>query len=539
MIERMKRSIIHPFLLALFPVLSLFVRNAEQLAFREAIGTVIAVSIFAVSLWLLVGYVVKNRNKSAIIVSASLVSFFSYGHVLLVLAAVLYRTQILREASLLLLASKSVSLAYLVAWCVLLGAVFYLTMKTASDLCLITQFLNILSVSVIVAVAANWCYVRARADEVSVYIDSWQKNAHLEKPTNSVTPGSLPDIYYIILDGYARADILKEMYQVDNSELLSYLTEKGFYVANESRANYCQTGLSLASSLNLTYLDGLVSQIGNGSSNRLPLAVMIENNRVVRHLRDYGYTMAVFSTGYSITEIASADVRMSPCWSLNAFQNKLINATPLPVFLELPFLKTQRDFHRERILYTLDHLADATEIDGPTFVFAHIVAPHPPFVFGAHGEHVQLDREYAFGMFTLADGSHFTAIAGKDEYVRSYRNQLAFISARLQIAIEEILSRSPEPPIIIIQADHGPGSMLDWQSAQDSSLPERMSILNAYHFPDQDYGALYQGITPVNTFRVLLNGYFGTGYEILEDKSYFSLIDRPYSFIDVTDKVTK
>jgi len=536
-IERMNRGIIHPFLLALFPVLSLFVRNAEQLAFREAIGTVIAVFIFAVSLWLFVGYLVKNRNKSAVIVSALLVSFFSYGH--LAVVSVLYRMQVLHEASFLLLGSKWVSLLYLSIWGVLLGAVFYFTVKATSDLCLITKFLNVLSVSVIVAVAANWCYVRVRAGEVSTYIDSWREDAHLEQPTNSVTPGSLPDIYYIILDGYARADILKEVYQVDNSELLSYLTQKGFYVANRSRANYCQTGLSLASSLNLTYLDGLVSQIGNESSNRLPLAVMIENNRVVRHLRDYGYTLTAFSTGYSITEIAGADVRMAPRWSLSAFQNKLINATPLPVFLELPFLKTQRDFHRERILYTLDHLADATEIDAPTFVFAHIVAPHPPFVFGAHGEHVRLDREYAFGVFTLADGSHFTAIAGRHDYVKDYRNQLAFISARLQIAIEEILSRSPEPPIIIIQADHGPGSMLDWQSAQDSNLPERMSILNAYHFPDQDYSTLYQGISPVNTFRVLLNGYFGAGYEILEDKSYFSPIDRPYSFIDVTDEVTK
>ena len=66
-----------------------------------------------------------------------------------------------------------------------------------------------------------------------------------------------------------------------------------------------------------------------------------------------------------------------------------------------------------------------------------------------------------------------------------------------------------------------------------------MSILNAYYFSDQKYDKLYPEITPVNTFRVIFDQYFGADLPLLEDKNYFSLWNTPYEFIEVTDKVNK
>jgi hypothetical protein len=194
--------------------------------------------------------------------------------------------------------------------------------------------------------------------------------------------------------------------------------------------------------------------------------------------------------------------------------------------------------HRERIQHTLDHLVDAVEIDSPTFVFAHVLAPHPPFVFGEDGTPTQPEKRFTvIGSFSLADGHEATTFAGRSAYVESYRRQLEYITDRLQVAITQILERSSTPPIIILQADHGPGSMLDWRSVEDSNLVERMAIFNAYYFPDQNYQALSQNITPVNTFRVVFNTYWHTDYDILSDRSYLSTPHAPYSFIDVTERV--
>ena len=71
----------------------------------------------------------------------------------------------------------------------------------------------------------------------------------------------------------------------------------------------------------------------------------------------------------------------------------------------------------------------------------------------------------------------------------------------------------------------------------NTDLKERMSILNAYYFPGQKYEGLYGRISPVNSFRVVLNSYFGAKLRLLPDRSFFSTWPEPYQFIDVTEAV--
>jgi hypothetical protein len=68
-------------------------------------------------------------------------------------------------------------------------------------------------------------------------------------------------------------------------------------------------------------------------------------------------------------------------------------------------------------------------------------------------------------------------------------------------------------------------------------MKERMAILTAIYFDDQNYEMLYPEITPVNIFRVIFNKYFSQNYELLKDKSYFSKWWGRYQFIDLTEKL--
>jgi hypothetical protein len=115
--------------------------------------------------------------------------------------------------------------------------------------------------------------------------------------------------------------------------------------------------------------------------------------------------------------------------------------------------------------------------------------------------------------------------------IRSYLNE------RMVEVVDAILSNSKQPPIIIIQGDHGPGNYFNMIEPDNTCLKERYSILNAYYFPNHDYDTLYPGITPVNSFRVVFNQYFGTSLELLEDKSYYATWLAPYVFSDVSDEV--
>jgi hypothetical protein len=120
-------------------------------------------------------------------------------------------------------------------------------------------------------------------------------------------------------------------------------------------------------------------------------------------------------------------------------------------------------------------------------------------------------------------------------YIQGYVGQLTYVNKLLLQTIDGILFHSKNPPIVIIQADHGPGAYLDWNSTENNCLKERYSIFNAYYLPQGGTNRIQDDITPVNTFPIILNSYFGTNFPLLENKEYFSTRDSPYNFIDVSD----
>ena len=99
--------------------------------------------------------------------------------------------------------------------------------------------------------------------------------------------------------------------------------------------------------------------------------------------------------------------------------------------------------------------------------------------------------------------------------------------------IDSILANNKNS-IIILQGDHGPCLLADWEKPDETCWKECYSILNAYYMPANVADKFYNSITPVNTFRIISNTYFGTSYKLLEDRSYFY---KKGKLIDVTDKV--
>ena len=171
--------------------------------------------------------------------------------------------------------------------------------------------------------------------------------------------------------------------------------------------------------------------------------------------------------------------------------------------------------HGERILFALE--IDGTgvlNLPSPKFVFIHIVSPHTPFIFSVRDEFV--DQTEPFTLFENEDNT-------LSENHRGYRDQVEFINVKVLKMVRDIMDASEIPPIIIIQGDHG----------SSNSIRDRMAILNAYHLPDGGDQMLYESITPVNSFRIIFNYYFGGTFTLLEDQSYFSDHDDVYNFIKV------
>jgi hypothetical protein len=490
--------------------------------------------IVAAVSWLMLALVLKKKSKAALLVSLALLLFFSFGH----LEDTIGRLFVTLSA---FIGPKKISLS-LTGLLFAAGAFFII--RTRRSLAFVTSLANSVSTILVTVSIITIAFGLLRSPRIlQSPVQKSAKTAVAGDPLSS----AYPDIYYIILDGYGRADVLRELYNYDNDEFLEHLAARGFFIATEARTNYCQTALSLGSSLNMRYLDPVADHLDLGSSDRTPLARLISQNAVMEFLHGMGYTSVAFSTGYYDTEIRTADVYLDPgvaYWFLDEFQNGLLGTTPLPILLSkldrFSFLPTgigrlQSDTHRNRILYTLSHLERIPSRPGPHFVFAHIILPHPPFLFGPDGEHI-----YPEGVFSMSDGSHMVGPTGMapQEYVRKYSDQLSYANQLIKNVVDSILTHSPRPPIIILQGDHGPGSQLDWENLDNTNARERLTILNAYYLPDGGDSCLYNGISPVNSFRLIFNHYFGTRYELLDDRSFYSTWAQPYDFRDVTERLS-
>jgi hypothetical protein len=531
-----KPFIVHPLLFALFPTVFLYSRNMSEYPPAVMVIPAAVCLLLALMLWLVFGLIFRSIGKGALITSLFLLLFFSYGQLYdLLWYFFSVRPFTLREGA-------NFVLKPLFALLFLGGG--FLLLRTRHEPAGLTRWANAVTVILIAVPLTTMFFAFLAGGSRPTAADG----IPVEQPAAEKrdTQAQLPDIYYIILDGFAREDVLADLYEYPDSRLYNYLRQRGFYIGGRSGSNYCQTTLSLSSSLNYKYLDADEDGYYANAKDTQALDRILLNSRVVRFLRERGYTTMAFATGSPATEMRDADVFLEPASKvgfLDEFQSGLINSTALPFLIPstkpVPFWgerlsHLQAEARRELILRTADLLAEMPQRVSPKFVFAHLVAPHPPFIFGPNGE--PRDPPIAW---SLADGNWLIGRLNtrQDGYIMLYRDQLQFIEKIIVTAIESILAASSQPPIIVLQSDHGPGAYLDWNSSERTNMRERLSILNAYYLPHGGDSLLYDTITPVNTFRVILNRYFDQNLELLPDASYYSMWEKPFWFIPVSQAV--
>ncbi|MBN2231031.1 MAG: hypothetical protein JW779_15710, partial [Candidatus Thorarchaeota archaeon] len=323
-----------------------------------------------------------------------------------------------------------------------------------------------------------------------------------------------PDIYYIILDGYPSNDYFLREFGYDNSDFTDALEERGFFVAYDSLSNYGATLGSLPSSLNMRYLteDDRLFSADSVAYARWLLA----NNKTAYDLQERGYEYIFMLSGFvSPSDIADINIDFYPrgphyietdgvqdnSWYYKQPFWPLLVKTTMAYPLE-DRLVTNGDDRRygwydepQRILAIFDEAEKIPLREEATFSFIHIIKPHEPVSFDKHGNIIKRLPTQRDNFFA----------------------QLEFINRRTLQMIDSILAQSSVPPIVIIQGDHGSRLGDARRGSRDMTFFE---ILNAYHFPNGGEKVLSSSITPVNTFRVMFNYYFGTDYELLEDHFY-------------------
>ncbi len=464
-----KFLVIYPILLAVFPVLFLYTQNIDQTTAQQALSPLRYAVLGTLVVWLLFYLLIRNIFKAGLATTLLVMLFFFYGRFYALLED--------RGVSI----PHSILLPLLV---LVLGYLVYFIKVRRRDFQSTTKVLNLIAVVLILTNVFN-----IASYQIDKPIPANQ--VALSQPADTmaaVSTEAQPDIYFIILDEYASPTVMKDLFGYDDSEFMNDLKSQNFYLASDSQMHNNETIRAVASILNMEY-----------TPESEPIEVTyqrIENNAVVSFLRSKGYQYIYFGQWYdeqryqipadiSFNFYAAAEKgTLTPEYS-----SILWNTTALRPFYNYLFGDQYEGYYRNGLLNTLSQLEKVPEMPGTKFVYAHLLCPHPPFVFGANGEPVASTKYYE--------------VTDKQYYLGQY----IFISQEIEKAVQEILDKSSSDPIIIVQSDHGPRWTDQWEQ-----------ILNAYHLPGDGNILLYPNISPVNSFRLIFNHYFQTSYEMLEDR---------------------
>lgn len=479
---------IYPLLFGFFPSLSLLSTNIGDARFRELWLLLAIVTAIAVLAGAVLYPVFKNRHKVALLVAAFWIPFHAYGALVDGLKAGLRDPQVSLVP--VLVAAAVLGLVGVA----LLGFVW----RTKLDIAPVTSALNKISTCLLIVPLLTYG-VAVLGQEPPVredVADNAQKLTAEER-------AKLPDIYYIIPDSYPRADVLKETFDYDNTPFLEALKARGFHIVEDAYSNYPKTQMSLASSMNLDYLDPVRLQ-AEWNEGLPDFVAEIWDNKAMDFLESYGYEFPTFSSGVAATEIDNGRFVKPDTLALSELQRVYIAMTPL----RSPIERMTRSGEANRVLFVVDELGKIRRGDKPMFVFAHMMSPHMPHSFDAEGN----------------------PVTETPSYYKGFRDETICLNDRFLIMVDRILKRQPNS-VIIIQGDHGCRSdwqittgreLIPWEGTREDYIKDYTAILNSIYLPDGDYSAFYEGITPVNTFRILFNKYFGTDYELLPDYTYMS-----------------
>ncbi|MBL7744213.1 MAG: sulfatase-like hydrolase/transferase [Chitinophagaceae bacterium] len=332
----------------------------------------------------------------------------------------------------------------------------------------------------------------------------------LPKEATPCTDCPTPDFYFIIADEYAGNTELKDIFLFDNTAFLTLLQQQGFHVIEHSKSNYNYTPYSIASTLNMDYLDLTRTE-------KQPLLAYtyetIQNNQLLHFLEQHKYRF------YNYTHF---DFPGQPAQTAETFlpsKTKLITSQTFLSRMEkeisyhlITTLKWEKEIRKSvyftkknnELLYQLTIKAPALKTKEPKFVVTHLMMPHYPYYFDKNG------NEFPFEKLTEGNQNNYN----------NYIEYLQYSNKRLLELIAQILKNSSSPPVIILMGDHG---FRHFKGPVDTKY--YFYNLSTVYLPGQNYSSFSDSLTNVNLIRTVLNSTFRQQLPYLKDTAF--IMDNP------------
>jgi hypothetical protein len=487
-------AVLCPVLFAAFPLLALFAQNQTEVELSVlwwplVLSVASAVALFGVSVLLL-----RRAAKAGVMATLVALAFFYYW----------------------VLADRLAAGWSFALWLALLGAGLLAILRTRHDLFNLTMILAVGGAAMTLPQAIRIASYQANHPSLSAAEPRlWP--TPLQKPVASGGVG-LPDIYVIVPDDYARADVLKQYFHYDDAAFLDQLKRRGFVISDHARSPYSDSESNIAALVNMDYLSRFPRVLGERSQDVRPVKRVIEDNRAARLLASLGYRYVHLDTD-EVT-FAGGNPDISPLAAPDSFMNLWLNKS----ILRLPGgplgfnQAAMNERFRHSIRSVFAQLADVASQPGPKFVVFHTLLPHDPYIYGAQGQSVTFPASQDLSSSKLG--------------MTYYLPQLQYLRRKLLEAVDQIRARAKRAPVIVIQSDEGfegDPDLLGEATMQNI----RVKGLSAFYLPGRRRAGVPDPPNSVNDLRFVFNQYLDTHYPLLKSASSPET-DFPYQYEELS-----
>lgn len=484
---------LHIFLLPVFFIASKYTQYAGLLELKVTAGAWLLVTLILLVLSFALNFFWHSFQKSSAVITCLAFSFLFFGD----LRITLQNSGFLHFLSAYKFLLPVLALAYIL---------LLIQIKKSNTVSRLTQYLNLLLLFICsmeaIKIIEQHKQPRTSGESelfTSLVIDSVKKQ--------------LPDIYYIVPDAYPSTSYQKEVLHSDNTAFDDTLQSKGFRVLANSRSNYDRTIFSMLGTFNMDYLKWLDHAQAISSK---------DFNRAIQEINNASLFRFLKENNYNLVNLSIFDFNNQP-----ALRKELFLSVPTSEMLfrytlwtyfkrdisyhwftdKKKYLKNkQKELYKPLKTYSakvVDSLLkmDAKQSPQPVFVYAHLSFPHYPYFYDSTGKPYPDELIYNDSMTT--DKGKFTG------YIK-YANQ------KLLDIISSIQKTNINNKVIIIQSDHG---FVDLDTTRKEDAFRNYS---AFYFSDHNYQTLYDSMSNVNTFRIILNKYFAQKLQLLPDSSTYT-----------------
>ncbi|MEJ8842728.1 sulfatase-like hydrolase/transferase [Lacibacter sp. H375] len=337
---------------------------------------------------------------------------------------------------------------------------------------------------------------------------------HLAEKKLKLPDTSKPDIYFLVFDALPSTTAMQDTWNFNNNTLDSFLQKENFYVVPSSKSNYNLTVLSVSSTLNMDYTPP-VDLYQDETKMYFKASASLLDNSLVRYLNGAGYDIKQYQPVSFRNNDWSGGLFFPDMLYMNYFYQTLPGRIYRDLAWNFAQLKTKlnqkQDYayyekrnnnHRDDLHQTtlLIKNSCAMKKPKPQFVYAHYQLPHDPYIYDSLGNLKQVDK---------------TVTYTEEEQPAAFIEQVKFANKIIQQLVTHIKQTNKPNTVIIIEGDHG---FRNIYGKKGYMIYENFS---SFYFPDGNYKDLYPTISPVNSFRVVLNNFFDANLPLLKDSSIF------------------